>query len=394
MTAYWIGLIFFASLQLFGLYSISNWAYLVFVVGLSSFCFGTLYGSFFSAKISMSRKKEYVLDYRLIYILYFIVILFLLYNFKNVMELLNSGYTWAKIRRLYSNQGQVSGYNEVTMSAFNVMMNQFVSTPTIYASLPIAVSDMLIGKKDKKLFGMTLIMMFLWMMTSGGRSIVLWLVLYLFFGIFIVKKRNFQIPKKVKKIMRYSIIPLIFVFVFITVQRKGESMNLLREAYIYFPVGLKNFDYHIQQFENSLQPYLGGASSFYGFIYPIIFILKVKAILVCLNRENVLNKNEELILEWYDLKWKVLDIGAKPNKQLAMKPTCLEKMVEYAEKLSKPFPFVRVDFYDRHEPILGEMTFTPMYGMAKYYSESGNKLLGSWLVLPDHKMKRKYKKED
>ena len=121
---------------------------------------------------------------------------------------------------------------------------------------------------------------------------------------------------------------------------------------------------------------------------------KVKAILVCLNRENVLNKNEELILEWYDLKWKVLDIGAKPNKQLAMKPTCLEKMVEYAEKLSKPFPFVRVDFYDRHEPILGEMTFTPMYGMAKYYSESGNKLLGSWLVLPDHKMKRKYKKED
>ena len=274
MTAYWIGLIFFASLQLFGLYSISNWAYLVFVVGLSSFCFGTLYGSFFSAKISMSRKKEYVLDYRLIYILYFIVILFLLYNFKNVMELLNSGYTWAKIRRLYSNQGQVSGYNEVTMSAFNVIMNQFVSTPTIYASLPIAVSDMLIGKKDKKLFGMTLIMMFLWMMTSGGRSIVLWLVLYLFFGIFIVKKRNFQIPKKVKKIMRYSIIPLVFVFVFITVQRKGESMNLLREAYIYFPVGLKNFDYHIQQFENSLQPYLGGASSFYGFIYPIIFILK------------------------------------------------------------------------------------------------------------------------
>jgi len=161
------------------------------------------------------------------------------------------------------------------MSAFNVMMNQFVSTPTIYASLPIAVSDMLIGKKDKKLFGMTLIMMFLWMMTSGGRSIVLWLVLYLFFGIFIVKKRNFQIPKKVKKIMRYSIIPLVFVFVFITVQRKGESMNLLREAYIYFPVGLKNFDYHIQQFENSLQPYLGGASSFYGFIYPIIFILKI-----------------------------------------------------------------------------------------------------------------------
>ncbi len=57
MTAYWIGLIFFASLQLFGLYSISNWAYLVFVVGLSSFCFGTLYGSFFCQNIYVEKKR-------------------------------------------------------------------------------------------------------------------------------------------------------------------------------------------------------------------------------------------------------------------------------------------------------------------------------------------------
>ena len=121
---------------------------------------------------------------------------------------------------------------------------------------------------------------------------------------------------------------------------------------------------------------------------------QVKAVLVCLNRENVLNKNEELVLEWYDLEWNVLDIGSKPNMKLAMKPTCLDQMVKYAEKLAKPFPFVRVDFYDRHEPILGEMTFTPMYGMAQYYSKEGNQLLGSWLKLPDHKLKRKYKKEN
>ena len=274
MLVYWIGLLFFASLQLFGLYSISNWGYFVFAVGLVSFCLGSMYGGFFSKRVSIARKREYVLDYKLIYILYIIVILFLLYNFKNVLDLLSSGYTWAKIRRLYSNQGQISGYNEVTMSAWNVMMNQFVSTPTIYASLPIAVSDMLIGKKDKKLFVMTLIMMFLWMMTSGGRSIVLWLAIYIVFGIFIIKKRNFRIPKKVKKIIQFSFIPLIIVFIFITVQRKGESLDIFREAYIYFPVGLKNFDYHIQQFSSSGHQYFFGASSFYGFIYPIIFLLK------------------------------------------------------------------------------------------------------------------------
>lgn len=120
---------------------------------------------------------------------------------------------------------------------------------------------------------------------------------------------------------------------------------------------------------------------------------KVKAILVCLNRENSLKGTEDLLLEWYDPDWNVLDVGIKPNCKRANQPSCLERMKEYAEKLSAPFPFVRVDFYDRNEPVLGEMTFTPMYGMAKYYSEEGNKLLGSWLQLPNYKIKGRYKKE-
>lgn len=100
-------------------------------------------------------------------------------------------------------------------------------------------------------------------------------------------------------------------------------------------------------------------------------------LLVCLEREV------ELELEWYDFDWNVFDIGAKPNKQKGKRPESLEKMVALAEKLAKPFPFVRVDFYDRAgEPILGELIFTPMYGMAKYYSEEGNKLIGDMLALP------------
>jgi hypothetical protein len=62
-------------------------------------------------------------------------------------------------------------------------------------------------------------------------------------------------------------------------------------------------------------------------------------------------------------------------------------MVEHAEKLSKPFPFVRVDFYDYNDkPILGEMTFTPAGCMATYYSGEGLKMLGEMLVLPKEKI--------
>ena len=104
---------------------------------------------------------------------------------------------------------------------------------------------------------------------------------------------------------------------------------------------------------------------------------KPKFLLVCLEREI------ELELEWYDFDWNVFDIGVKPNKQRAKKTRRLDKMIEYAERLAAPFPFVRVDFYDRGgEPILGELTFTPMYGMEKYYSEQGNKRIGDLLTLP------------
>ena len=106
---------------------------------------------------------------------------------------------------------------------------------------------------------------------------------------------------------------------------------------------------------------------------------EAKVILVCMERQD-----GKLRLEWYDLSWNPLDIGRDKNEQKAKKPLCLDEMIKCAEKLSKPFPYVRVDFYDKDgKAILGEMTFTPYYGMARYYNEKGNEWLGSLLRLPD-----------
>ena len=59
-------------------------------------------------------------------------------------------------------------------------------------------------------------------------------------------------------------------------------------------------------------------------------------------------------------------------------------MLKIAERLSKPFPFVRVDFYDLNgKPILGEMTFTPAGCAARYYNENGLNMLGSMIKLSE-----------
>ncbi len=87
---------------------------------------------------------------------------------------------------------------------------------------------------------------------------------------------------------------------------------------------------------------------------------------------------------YYDLQWNKLDFLKEGYKTYDFKkPACLDEMNEYAKKLSKPFPFVRVDFYDYNGvPIFGEMTFTPTGGLAKYYRNDVEQMLGDWIILP------------
>jgi hypothetical protein len=57
-------------------------------------------------------------------------------------------------------------------------------------------------------------------------------------------------------------------------------------------------------------------------------------------------------------------------------------MVAAAEALSKPFPFVRMDFYDINgKALLGEMTFTPS-GNLSGHTEFSQKHLGDLINLP------------
>ena len=103
-----------------------------------------------------------------------------------------------------------------------------------------------------------------------------------------------------------------------------------------------------------------------------------KCVLVCSERDKLLRLN------FYNLAWEEMPLGKESlrNKKTINKPKTLKEMITIAEKVSKPFPFVRVDFYESNNiPILGELTFTPAACIARYYSEFGNKYLGDLLTL-------------
>lgn len=86
---------------------------------------------------------------------------------------------------------------------------------------------------------------------------------------------------------------------------------------------------------------------------------KPVAILVVWERESEAKKIF-MSIEWQFLSyaWKGGKAKIEPG-DLPEKPRDLNKMVECAEKLSKGFPFVRVDLYQGKDgPVFGELTFT------------------------------------
>jgi hypothetical protein len=66
-------------------------------------------------------------------------------------------------------------------------------------------------------------------------------------------------------------------------------------------------------------------------------------------------------------------------------PAQFEKMKKLAKKLSAPFPYVRVDFYNPPDKIIfGELTFFPGSGLLPLVPVENNydEIIGSYLTLP------------
>lgn len=93
------------------------------------------------------------------------------------------------------------------------------------------------------------------------------------------------------------------------------------------------------------------------------------------------------LLNHFDLEWNEIDIPRKSirrNPKTPVKPKNLDKMIEISKILGRGIPFVRIDLYDTEMGVyFGEITFFPMSGFMDFEREEDDKLLGSWIKLPD-----------
>ena len=113
---------------------------------------------------------------------------------------------------------------------------------------------------------------------------------------------------------------------------------------------------------------------------------EVKALFIATDRTT----DSPLNFDFFDRNYNHLDLtygGTHHADPLPEKPKHYEKMIELAEKLAKPFPFVRVDFFEVGDRIyLGEMTFYSGGGLLTFDPIDWDYKFGEWYKLPEKKI--------
>ena len=141
----------------------------------------------------------------------------------------------------------------------------------------------------------------------------------------------------------------------------------------------KEFQYYFVKRRIFASPYLGKLIDYKTFCFngkP-----KFIAARVILNLDK-----HSFIYNYYDVNWTLTDIeyGSKFYRRdtniIIEKPKNLDLMLIYAEKLSKEFVFVRVDFYETNGKLyLGELTFSPSNNNMPYKNQKQRVYLGNLL---------------
>lgn len=95
---------------------------------------------------------------------------------------------------------------------------------------------------------------------------------------------------------------------------------------------------------------------------------------------------------YYDMNHNLLDMGEcvcpPDHSRIIDLPENISDIGKLGEMLSDSIPFLRTDFYDIEGNIyFGELTFFPASGVGKFLNSETDLKLGTWMKLPDKKMR-------
>lgn len=174
-------------------------------------------------------------------------------------------------------------------------------------------------------------------------------------------KSKLDIEKAKKQLRNWYKLHNTFYLPYSEMQYKGIKPKLICERFIEPDSGTLPVDYKLYCFN--------GVSD---------------CVLVCAGRDN---EGHHAKYYFFDRDWNLRrynNAGKQASADFTLpQPENYKKLFEYADKLSKPFPFVRADFYmERGNVIFGELTFTPCGGFDVNRLPETQILFGDMVDLP------------
>lgn len=275
----WGMIAFLASLELFDLKSASDNTYIIFAIGISSFCIGYLYFRIFftrSKTFADEQEKSCNLRKRIIYILFFITILLYLKDlFIVIKHITENNQSLAYIRALAQDKNSEL---YTSRSGLESCIRMLFLQPFVLAIQPILAVEFIDNrKKSKTLFILNIAILFLRTITDGSRVIFIYFVMHIVLAyIYINKSKNktvvFQKNRKVSKILIFFILTIGLIALYKTsVARSGS--NTLKNVYYYYSMEPTMFEIW-QEVVDSKDVYGYGRASLNGYIFPAIYTIK------------------------------------------------------------------------------------------------------------------------
>lgn len=279
----WSAILGLSSLRLFNLRAASNETYIIMLMGIGSYIIGYyLIRIFMKNKIFNSKKMKYsnknikyLLRYKLLYILGSICILFYIYDFSIVFSYILKGNSLGYIRQLAQDPNSII---YASRTAIGNSVRVLVVTPFVMALQPLLAVDFWMGKRDKKLIIINIIIIGLRVITDGSRVVIVYLLLHFFVAYQFVdskclKKGMVFSKKKIKQVIVILVILLIGAIALYktTLSRSGE--NFMRYLYYYFSMEPYMFESWA-----SIVDTIGvkgfGLASINGFLFAFFYIIK------------------------------------------------------------------------------------------------------------------------
>ena len=273
----WGIIVFLSSLCLYNLYLSENKTYNLIFWGIVCFVVG-----YYFYKLIVGNKRviigdrqkrlsnrEYVLNYKLIYFLFILCILFLLKDFISIFNNLGM------ITNLHDTQKLLQSDKEVFVrSGIENAFRIFIINPMVTICPIIAIVDLWLGKKDKLLIALAFVIIMMKVVATGGRAAFIQLFFY-----FIVMytlcnngKYNFRkyISKKNRKIFIFAGIVIVSLLATMTLSRAGQAALKT----IYYDFSMQPMMFQIWSEKAEQLPASNGMATFSGLFHLIDYTLR------------------------------------------------------------------------------------------------------------------------